>query len=301
MIDRPIRPTEPTRANRRPGRETSTAKALHHGAGRDLGETITTHLFGITMNHSGSTFLMRAIATCRSVWSLPLEGQFALGYAGPRLGQGRLAGAQKIWASRRRWREALADAGAYDWTRIRAAWYFQARARDPRAPVFFTKSPPHLLLVDELVRYFPNPRFLFVVRNPYAVCEGICRFREARGLGPFDGSLPEVAARHAVTCLEHQRRNVAVHRDRGVFFTYETMCGEPERVASMVRGLVPEIDDLALRRRLPVKGRYDEMLTDMNARQIARLAPGRIAAFNRVFRAHRDVLDHFGYEMLAER
>ena len=298
MIDTPA---ESMRTGRRSGHETSDARALHHGAGRDLERIVTTHLFGITMNHAGSTFLMRAIETCRAVWSLPFEGQFALGYAGPRLGRGRLAGARKIWASRRRWRDALTDAAAYDWARIRATWYFQARAQDPRAPVFFTKSPPHLLVVDELVRHFPNPRFLFMVRNPYAVCEGICRFRETLGLGPSEGSLPEVAARHAVTCLEHQRRNVAAQRERGVLFTYETMCAEPERVEAMVRGLVPEIDDLELRRRLPVKGRYHEMLTDMNARQIARLEPGRIAAFNRVFRAHRDVLDHFGYELLADR
>ena len=294
-------PAESPPAGRRFARGNPSAAGLCYGAGRDLRRVVTTHLFGITMNHAGSTFLMSAIATSRAVWSLPFEGQFALGYAGPRLDRGRLAGALKIWGSRRRWREALADADAYDWGRIRAAWYFQARARDPRAPVFFTKSPPHLLVVDELARRFPNPRFLFLVRNPYAVCEGICRFREARGLGPSDGSLPEVAARHAVTCLEVQRRNVAAHGARGVFFTYETMCAEPERVAAMIRRLVPELDDLDLRQRLPVKGQYDEMLTDMNERQIARLPPGRIAAFNRVFRPHRELLDHFGYDLLTDR
>ena len=36
----------------------------------------------------------------------------------------------------------------------------------------------------------------------------------------------------------------------------------------------------------------------MNARQIARLSAEDIAAFNRVFREHRDVFDHFGYEIL---
>ncbi|MYD86892.1 MAG: sulfotransferase [Acidobacteria bacterium] len=275
------------------------AAAFCYGAGRDLGRVIRTHLFGITMNHAGSTFLMRAVATCRAVWSLPFEGQFALGYAGPMLGRGNLAGARKIWGSRRRWRVALTDADAYDWARIRAAWYFQARARDPRAPVFFTKSPPHLLVVEELARRFSNPRFLFLVRNPYAVCEGICRFRESRGLGLSDGSLPEMAARHAVACLDVQRRNIAAHGGRGVFFTYETMCMEPERVAAAIRRLVPELEDFDLRQRLAV-GRYHEMLTDMNERHIARLTPARIAAFNRVFRPRRDLLDHFGYEMLPD-
>ena len=61
---------------------------------------------------------------------------------------------------------------------------------------------------------------------------------------------------------------------------------------------MPALDDLNLRQRLPVHRHYHEMLTDMNARQIARLTPGQIAAFNRVFRRHRAVLDYFGYEVM---
>ena len=70
-------------------------------------------------------------------------------------------------------------------------------------------------------------------------------------------------------------------------------------MASAIRALVPKLHDLNLRQRLPVKRRYDEMLNDMNARQIARLEPARIAAFSRVLRPHRGLLEHFGYEMIG--
>ena len=223
----------------------------------------------------------------------------------------------------------FADPGRHDWPRTRKAWYFFARARDPGASVFVEKSSQHVFQVGQLARHFRNPRFLFMVRNPYAVCEGICRNvrrrfgRDAlpRVSGP-GRSLEETAAAHVVHCLARQRRNVEAHgpvpelhrgsapeprRDpppspiggepRGVFFTYEAMCAEPERVGQEIRAMVPELDDLDLRRRLPVKG-YDEMLTDMNARQIARLGAGQVAAFNRVFGGHRDLFDHFGYELL---
>ena len=73
------------------------------------------------------------------------------------------------------------------------------------------------------------------------------------------------------------------------------------RSREKIRALVPELDDLVLRQRLLVKHRYDGMLTNMNERQIARLDSSQIAAFNRVFRHHRDLLDRFGYEMLAPR
>ncbi len=164
--------------------------------------------------------------------------------------------------------------------------------------MFVAKSPPHLLVVDEFAGHFADPKFLFMVRNPYAVCEGTCRALERLGLAS-SADLPEVAARHAVACLYRQRRNIEEHRDRGVFFTYESMCAEPERVASAIRALLPEFHDLNLRQRLPVKGQYEEMLTNMNARQIARLEPARIAAFNRVLRPHRGLLEHFGYEMIG--
>ena len=43
------------------------------------------------------------------------------------------------------------------------------------------------------------------------------------------------------------------------------------------------------------------MLTDMNARQIARLGAEEFAAFNRVFRKHEYLLAEFGYRIMQEK
>ena len=265
------------------------------GAGRDLGSVVGTHLFAIAPNNSGSTFLKEALATCRRTWNLILEGQFAFGFTGPNTkDQGRL-----LWSCGP-WRDRFADAAAYDWPRNRAAWYFQAFARDPDASVFFTKAPPFLLQVGALRRHFRNARFLFMVRNPYAVCEGIHRYRPGQPLPPGKGYF-EAAAEHVVNCLAFQRDNLERYGSHGVFFTYEAMCDEPQRVEREIRRLVPALDDLNLRQRLAVKGQYDEMLTNMNERQIARLTPGQVAAVNRVFRPRRDVLRYFGYDLMEPR
>ena len=264
-----------------------------YGAAHDLERAVGTHLFGICPNNSGTTFLKQALATCRATWNLEHEGQRMLGFAGP-------AGRRKrrlTWASGRRSLDQLTDTSLYDWPRTRKAWYFQAYARDPGASVFYVKTPPFLLYVGELARQFRNAKFLFMVRNPYAACEGICRRFRVRRSG-LDMDIREAAATHIATCLDYQRRNVETHGERGAFFSYEAMCDEPERVERKIRSLVPELDDLRLRQKLLVKDTYDEMLTNMNARQIARLSAEDIAAFNRVFREHRDVFDHFGYEIL---
>ena len=280
-----------------------SGKIVFLGALHDHEQMVATHLFVICPNNSGSTFLRNALATSRRTWNLPKEGWLAFGHVGLRPTKDpRMAGNQRIWAARRRWSDVLSDPAEYDWPRTRKAWYFQAYARDPAASVFVEKTPEHLLLVDALARHFRNARFLFMVRNPYAVCEGICRvlrnrLRAGKYVALEGERLETVAARHVATCLEQQRRNVEAHGDRGIFFRYETMCAEPERVAHDIRLLVPELDDLNLRRRVAMR-RYNEMLTDMNARQIARLTPGQIAAINRVFRRHRAVLDHFGYAVM---
>ena len=281
-------------------------KADFFGAFHDLERVVATHLFMICANNSGSTFLRKALATSRRTWSLPWEGRWAGGYVGPLpTNEPGLADSGRIWAARKRWLDIIEDPAKHDWPRTRKAWYFQAHARDPAASVFVEKTTEHLPVVDALARHFRNARFLFMVRNPYAVCEGICRvLRNRHALGrsapPEAASegvrLEILAARHVATCLEYQRRNVEAFGERGRLLTYEEMCAEPERTARTIRELAPTLDDLNLRQRLPIHGRYHEILTDMNARQIARLAPGRIAAINRVFRRHRAALDYFGYE-----
>ena len=277
------------------------------GAGRDLEQLVRTHLFVVCPNNSGSSFLEAALGRCRATWRLPQEGQFIRGFVGPvtteTYGREQQMPAL-LWASERKWLDLFREPSGYDWPLSRKAWYFHARAQCADASVFVTKSPPHVLHVGQLAEAFRNAKFLFMVRNPYAVCEGICRRYHGRLAAILHRQFTEpgrsveaAAAVHVATCLAWQRRNIETYAERGAFFTYETMCAEPEAVARKVQGLVPELDDLKLRQRIAVKT-YDEPLTNMNERQIARLSAKEIEVFNRVFRQHRDALAYFGYELM---
>ena len=277
------------------------------GAGRDLERIVRTHLFVVCPNNSGSSFLAAALGKCLATWRLPQEGQFMRGFVGP-VTTGFYGREQHLpallWASERKWIDLFAEPNSYDWARSRKAWYFHARAHRADASVFVTKSPPHVLHVGQLAKAFRNAKFLFMVRNPYAVCEGICR-RYHTQLAPIlhrqftepGRSVEAAAAVHVANCLSWQRRNIEMYPEHGVFFTYEDMCDEPAAVARKVQNLVPELDDLVLRQRIAVKN-YDEALANMNERQIARLGAEEIAAFNRVFREARDTLGYFGYDLM---
>ena len=271
-----------------------SSTTLVFGAGRNLKQAIRTHLFIICPNNSGSTFLKEALATSRATWNLAREGQNTPGYAGPVPGPG----VALIWASTPALRERLMEPGAYDWERSRRASVLpEPRARcggrrcsspSRRRTCSWWKSWPDASPTPSFCSWCAIP--MRSARASAATCETACRRR----------SWPSARPRHVVACLEQQRRNVESHRSDGILFTYETMCAEPRRVAHRIQGLVPEVDDLELRQRLPVKGQYDEMLTDMNARQFARLEPQQITALNRVFRVHREVLGYFGYELLGD-
>lgn len=250
---------------------------------------IRQHLFVLAPNNSGSTFLTRALGLSPGAWSLPREAQHVEGFAGP---SSRGTGTGLLWASTPENLALFTDPAAYDWERSRRAWHFQAEAYQPDASVLALGSPPFLLIAKELATHFVEAQFLVMVRNPYAMVEGILRGTP----GALD---PAAAARHVMVALQHQRANQQKLGERAICFDYETMCREPDSVAAKISALVPQLGGVLLSRKLPVKGNYDEELRDMNADQIARLTPHQISAANSVFDADWPLLEYFGYAKLA--
>ena len=261
----------------------------------DLATLVRTHLFVISPNNSGSTFVTRALETCREVWRLPREGQHMLGYEGPDL---LSDGKELIWAADPEYLAAMRDHGLYDWEKARKAWYFQARAHRPDASVFVTKAPPFLIVVDQLRQAFPNARFVFLARNPYAVIEAICRYHGGR-FGSRSEALA-TACSHILTCLTIQRDNIGQYADICIDLTYEELCAQPAEAALRVRQMVPELHDLDFDRTLAVKGQYNERLRDMNADQIARLSASDIAMISERFSGYEELLGSFGYGIMGQ-
>jgi hypothetical protein len=268
---------------------------IYRGSQHNLEDLIKTHLFIICANNSGTTFLRNALATSENTWNLIREGQHTFGFAGPSsIG----LKAHKRWASEDYWIDIFTNSENYDWVAIKKAWYFQAFSLNQRANIFIEKSPPFLLIVEQLVNNFKNAKFLFMVRNPYAVVEGIRRKSPIRWVNTVP---PEkvltLAATHVVNCLKFQKKNLEMWGNQGVFFSYEQMCAEPENVASLIKELVPELDDLNLRQKIKVK-EYNEDLRNMNDQQIERLTGDDLEQINQVFLPEKDVLDFFDYSLI---
>ncbi len=255
---------------------------------------VAANLFILAPNNSGSTFLARALGRSSGALSLPREGQHVAGFHGPST---RGTGTRLLWAADPGAIAMFRDPAAFDWTRTQRAWRFHAEAASPTASILVVASPPFVLYADQLRAHFPDAKFLIMVRNPYAVVEGICR-RSDPGPIARNEDRRVIAARHVATAMRFQRDNIAALADRSAFFTYEAMCDTPGAVEHAIAKLVPALGDVTLDQRIPVKSLYDEPLRNMNADQIARLSRDDVAAINSVFASHHELLEGFGYRLI---
>lgn len=252
---------------------------------------ISHHLFVIAPNNSGSTFLRKALGRAGGAWTLAREGQHVPGFRGP---SSRDTGTRLLWASDPDRVAMFSNALAYDWPRTRRAWHLQALPSSADAATLVVSSPPFLLCVEQLLAHFDNARFLFLVRDPYAMLEGICR-RPVPGVSALGEDPRQAAARHIVASFQHQARNIEAHGPTGIAFTYEQMCADPVGTGLRIDRLVPALGGADLTGRVPVKGMYNECLRDMNDEQIARLTPQDFAVANAIFDGHWELLAQFGY------
>ncbi len=169
-------------------------------------------LFILGLNNSGTSLLSNILGRHPEIRHLPSAGQ-GLTSALPRA---RKLGVSRNWTKQAeifRWTEDSDPAPAlrvrYDWARFY-----------PRRPgILLEKSPPNTIRSRWLQRHFQPCRFLAIVRNPYAVCEGIHR-REGISL--------EEAALHWRRGHEFLLEDLSF-LERSFFFTYEAFCANPPK------------------------------------------------------------------------
>jgi hypothetical protein len=252
---------------------------------------ITSHLFILAINNSGSTFLARALGHSPGAWILPREGQHVPGFAGP---SSRGTGTGLLWAATPERTELFNDPAAYDWEQNRRVWHFHAQANAPDATILVLSSPPFLLIAEALACAFPDARFLLMSRHPLPVIEGIMRGTVGDDVAAQHAILDDAVA-HVMRAMGSQLHNRRALAGRSIAFSYEAMCASPEAVGDKIHALVPALGPVRLDRRIAVKGNYDERLRNMNGDQVARLDPALRRTIEARMEPHADLLAQFGY------
>lgn len=127
-------------------------------------------VFIVGCYNSGTTLLHDILATHPSIGSMPDEGQF---YTNELL-LPKSVGLPRLWAIQAdRFRMDENSGQGVNVNRLKRQW--GARYNDLSRPVLVEKSPTNAARTRWLQRHFQNAHFIGIVRDGYAVAEGIHR------------------------------------------------------------------------------------------------------------------------------
>ncbi len=243
-------------------------------------------LFVIGCYNSGTTLLAKLLSTHSELSVLPNEGQFLT----DQLTRDYAVGLPRMWHKREDlFRMVESDAGP-DVQRLKKEWGLRL---DRSKRILVEKSPPNTARTRWLQEYFENAHFVFLVRNGYAVAEGIVRKGEPHHrAGGWTITEAATQWRRSIEVIDED----GPHLKRLHWIRYEDLAQDPVCTLSGITeflGLQPYPRD-SLPQSVQVHERT-EAVRDLNAASIARLTREDISAINSIA---GEYLERFGYPVI---
>ncbi len=132
-------------------------------------------VFLVGCYNSGTTLLAEMLGQHPEISALPTEGHFIT----DQFVKDYEVGLPRMWVDREDLFTLDEKSGGPDPDRVKKEW---AMRLDNKKKIFLEKSPPNVPKMLWLERHFENPVFIGIVRNGYAVAEGISRKGNPRHL-----------------------------------------------------------------------------------------------------------------------
>jgi hypothetical protein len=165
-------------------------------------------VFIVGCYNSGTTLLHDMLAAHPSVGSMPFEGQFYT----DQLVVPRDLGLPRLWAlAPEHFRLTESSESGINLNRLKRQW--GAHYNHPRRPVLLEKTPTNAARTRWLQRHFANAHFIAIVRNGYAVAEGIRR----KAKHPLDVAARQWAVSNRILFEDFD------HLDRQLIVRYEDL------------------------------------------------------------------------------
>jgi hypothetical protein len=243
--------------------------------------------FVIGCYNSGTTLLANLLSAHPDISALPTEGQFIT----DQLPKDFAVGLGRMWHKREDLFRLTEDDDGPDVKRIKKEWGVRL---DRTCRVLLEKSPPNTPRARWLQANFENAHFVSLVRNGYAVAEGI--MRKGRPHHRAEGwSIADAAQqwRRSIEVVEAD----ASHLERLLWVRYEDVASRPIETLSSITtflGLTPFLESY-LPESVSIHER-NQSVTDLNSESIARLTEEDINTFNAIA---ADCLRRFDYPVLG--
>lgn len=219
-------------------------------------------VFVVGCYNSGTTLLAEILGQHPMISALPFEGQ----YLTDQFPRDHEIGLSRMWVEREDiYRLTDADEGP-DVERLSREWAIRL---DTRKPIYLEKTPANSARMLWLQKNFTNTYIIAIVRNGYAVAEGITR--KARPIHRKDGWPLEMAAR------QWSRSNEVIFDDAKKiknfhWLKYEDFTNDPEaelkKICKFLR--LPNEISIDLTKEWTVHER-NEPITNLNSKSFSRL------------------------------
>jgi len=238
-------------------------------------------VFIVGCYNSGTTLLHQLVGRHPQVGSMPLEGRRFT----DELPLAKDHGLQRLWALEpERFHLDEKGGGAIDADKIKRQWAFMYN--DATRPVLVEKSVINAARTRWLQQHFENSHFIVLMRNGYAVAEGIRR----KAGQPIDKAILQWKNSYELLLADMDGL------DHALYLTYEELVATPgavmDRIAAFL-GIEP-FPDGTTQGQFNVHGARNP-ITDMNRQSIHTLSGPDIAIINRLA---GDMLQRSGYALL---
>ncbi|WP_218352561.1 sulfotransferase family protein [Alteromonas lipotrueiana] len=242
-------------------------------------------VFIVGCYNSGTTLLSELMGRHPDMSALPTEGHFIT----DQFQKDYDLGIPRMWVDREDIFCLNENDEGPDVERIKKEWGMRL---DLSKPVLVEKSPPNAARTRWFQKHFENAHFIGIVRNGYAVAEGISRKGDPKSIKdgwPMDKSAWQWARSNEVMLDD------AKHLNKFHLMRYEDLARSPQDELNKIANFLdlPEFPDVTSEN-FSIHERNDSV-KDMNASSIKRLSPEDIKIFNG---KAGFMLNRLGYEQL---
>lgn len=241
-------------------------------------------VFLVGCYNSGTTLLAELLGHHPEISALPTEGHFIT----DQFVKDYDIGLPRMWVEREDLFRLDESSEGPDPVRVKKEWLMRL---DRSKPVLLEKSPPNSAKTRWLQKYFENSYFVGIVRDPYAVSEGITRKADPKHLinsWPIEMSAYQWMRSNQV--LEEDSK----HLDRFIWITYEELADNTAETLNKICNFieVSPFGDLVENMNWSIHER-NEKVRNMNEDSISKLSEEQI---KRISTVAGPMMDHFGYK-----
>lgn len=246
----------------------------------------------MTPNNSGSTFLAHLLHTSGNVSALPrLEGCFL-----PELTDSfpKFIGADS-GITFTKIKDKLSNESEYNWKQIINVW--NKHWEFSNKEINLDKSPP-LIYADQMYKkYFPNCKFIVMVRNPIPTVAGTIseikrsfkedKFKEWEK--DYDGYKVENVLPHVLDAITQCDNIIKNNSECTLAITYEELVNKTDETLEKIYKFIPELKKVDTTKKFFIKNRIGK-ITNFNDEQSDQLSEQDIEYMNKyIFQYKRNV------------